>query len=47
MIASHNKLTEGVRAMEISPITPHMGAEVRGVDLANLDNEQFAAIHQA
>jgi taurine dioxygenase len=33
--------------MQIKPMTPHMGAEVTDVDLANLDNEQFAAIHEA
>lgn len=34
--------------MQISPLTPHIGAEISGVDLSSpLDNEQFAAIHQA
>jgi taurine dioxygenase len=34
--------------MEIVPITPHLGAEVLGVDLSQpLDNEQFSAVHQA
>ena len=34
--------------MEITPLTPHLGAEIRGVDLsAPLDNETFAGIHQA
>lgn len=33
--------------MEISTLTPHIGAEVRGVELANLDNESFAAIQDA
>ena len=33
--------------MEIRTLTPHIGAEITGVDLAGLDNESFAAIHQA
>lgn len=34
--------------LEINSLTPHIGAEVKGVDLsAPLTNEQFAAIHQA
>ncbi len=34
--------------MDITPLTPHIGAEIRGVDLSGtLDNETFAAIHQA
>lgn len=34
--------------MEITPLTPHIGAEIRGVDLSRpLDNETMAAIHQA
>ena len=34
--------------MEIKPITPHLGAEILGVDLSEtLDNEEFAAVHQA
>lgn len=34
--------------LDIKPLTPHIGAEVRGVDLSQpLDNEEFAAIHQA
>lgn len=34
--------------MEIKPLTPHLGAEIRGIDLSEpLDNEMFAAIHQA
>jgi len=34
--------------MQIVPITPHIGAEVTGVDLSRpLDNEQFARIHEA
>lgn len=34
--------------MDITPLTPHLGAEVRGVDLSgSLDNEAFAAVHQA
>ena len=34
--------------MEITPLTPHIGAEIRGVDLSEpLDNETFSAVHQA
>ena len=34
--------------MEIRPLTPHLGAEITGVDLSQpLDNEAFAAVHQA
>lgn len=33
--------------MDVMPLTPHIGAEIRGVDLANLDNETFAAIREA
>ncbi|MDZ7684584.1 MAG: TauD/TfdA family dioxygenase [Gammaproteobacteria bacterium] len=34
--------------MEIKPLTPHIGAEIRGVDLSGpLSNEEFSAIHQA
>lgn len=34
--------------MEIRTLTPHIGAEILGVDLAqSLSNEDFAAIHQA
>ena len=33
--------------MDITPLTPHLGAEIRGVNLASLDNETFAGIHQA
>lgn len=37
-----------MQEMEIKPLTPHIGAEVRGVDLSKpLTNEEFAAIHQA
>lgn len=35
-------------ALSIDPVTPHIGAEVSGVDLAQpLGNEGFAAIHDA
>ena len=34
--------------MEILPLTPHIGAEVLGVDLSQpLGNEDFSAVHQA
>ncbi|MFN3238875.1 MAG: TauD/TfdA dioxygenase family protein [Pseudomonadales bacterium] len=33
--------------MELTTLTPHIGAEIRGVDLANLDNESFAEIQNA
>ncbi len=34
--------------MDIKPLTPHIGAEISGVDLAGpLDNETMSAIHQA
>jgi len=34
--------------MEIKPITPHLGAEVLGIDLSKpLDNEEYSAVHQA
>ena len=37
-----------MQTMEIKPLTPHIGAEITGVDLAKpLSNEEFAAIHQA
>ncbi len=34
-------------AMDITPLTPHIGAEIHGIDLASLDNETFSVIHQA
>lgn len=34
--------------MQITPLTPHIGAEIHGVDLSQaLDSELFAGIHQA
>ena len=33
--------------MSIEPITPLLGAEISGVDLANLDDDVFAGVHQA
>jgi taurine dioxygenase len=34
--------------MNVMPITPHIGAEIRGLDLSiSLDNEAFAGVHQA
>jgi taurine dioxygenase len=34
-------------AIQITPRTAHIGAEIREVDLAHLDNETFAAIREA
>ena len=34
-------------AIQITPRTAHIGAEIREVDLAHLDNEMFAAIREA
>ena len=36
-----------VRDLELEPISPVMGAEVRGVDLGRLDDAMFAAIRAA
>jgi taurine dioxygenase len=34
--------------MEVTPLTPHIGAEIRGIDLSEpLNNETFAGVHQA
>lgn len=33
--------------IEVEPISGALGAEIRGADLANLDDETFAEIHQA
>jgi taurine dioxygenase len=34
--------------MEIAPLTPHLGAEVRGVDLSKpIDDATFASLHRA
>ena len=33
--------------LEVHPISGALGAEIRGVDLRNLDNAHFAAIHDA
>ncbi len=33
--------------MQIQPITPHMGAEISGVDVAHLSDNEFARIQQA
>ena len=37
----------GVKSMEIVELTPTIGAEIRGADLANLTHDQFVAIRQA
>ena len=34
-------------AVQVSPVTPLIGAEVSGVDLANLSNSDVETIHQA
>jgi taurine dioxygenase len=34
-------------SLEIHPLSGHLGAELRGVDLARLDDSLFAKIHQA
>ena len=34
-------------ALQVSPITPHIGAEVSGVDLAKLTDGEFKTIHKA
>jgi taurine dioxygenase len=39
---------EGYQSIEVSSLTPHIGAEVSGVDLRQpLSNEQFSEIYQA
>src|SRR4051812_1094444 len=35
------------RTIEVRPISGSIGAEIRGVDLAELSQEAFADIHQA
>ncbi len=37
----------GSRAIEVHPLTPAVGAEIRCVDLARMDDTQFAAIERA
>ncbi len=37
----------GYRGFEVEPISGALGAEVRGVDLANLDEETFAELRRA
>ena len=38
----------GFQTLELDSLTPHIGAEVRGVDLSqSLSNEQFSEIYQA
>ena len=39
---------EGYQSIEVSSLTPHIGAEVSGVDLRQpLSNEQFSEIYRA
>ena len=33
--------------VEIVPLTRHVGAEIRGVDVRTLDDDTFAVIHEA
>lgn len=33
--------------IEVVPLTTHIGAEIRGVDVRTLDDDQFAVLHQA
>lgn len=37
----------GHNAIEIEPLTPRIGAEIRGIDLADLDDASFEAAHAA
>jgi taurine dioxygenase len=38
----------GFQTIGVNSLTPHIGAEIKGVDLAkDLSNEQFSEIHQA
>lgn len=34
-------------AFQVTPIAPHIGAEIRGIDLANLTEPQMAAVREA
>jgi len=41
-------MSTGTSVLDIETLTPHIGAEIRGVDLSReLGNEQFSAIYQA
>ncbi len=40
-------LMQGAVTMQINPLSDVLGAEVVGIDVANLDDAAFAAIHTA
>ncbi len=43
-VASVNE-TAGIRNLEVRPLSGAMGAEIRGVDIAKLDDEGFRTVH--
>jgi taurine dioxygenase len=45
MLNEPSKLTEP--GIAVHPLSGHLGAEVRGADLAKLDDQSFAELHQA